>query len=78
VKETRIDILVTQYERFQMQPGESITQMFNRLQILQTDTYRQLEQILKIENNIVIIQNGICFETRLNFTKLQSILVFLG
>ncbi|MQM20558.1 hypothetical protein Taro_053579 [Colocasia esculenta] len=25
VKETRIDILVTQYERFQMQPGESIT-----------------------------------------------------
>ncbi|MQL97040.1 hypothetical protein Taro_029724 [Colocasia esculenta] len=30
VKETRIDILVTQYERFQMQPGESITQMFSR------------------------------------------------
>ncbi|MQM20203.1 hypothetical protein Taro_053220 [Colocasia esculenta] len=30
VKETRIDILVTQYERFQMQPKESITQMFNR------------------------------------------------
>ncbi|MQL83829.1 hypothetical protein Taro_016326, partial [Colocasia esculenta] len=30
VKETRIDILVTQYERFQMQPGESITQMYNR------------------------------------------------
>ncbi|MQM14985.1 hypothetical protein Taro_047918 [Colocasia esculenta] len=30
VKETRIDILVTQYERFQMQPDESITQMFNR------------------------------------------------
>ncbi|MQM23183.1 hypothetical protein Taro_056246 [Colocasia esculenta] len=30
VKETRIDILVTQYERFQMQSGESITQMFNR------------------------------------------------
>ncbi|MQM18995.1 hypothetical protein Taro_051995 [Colocasia esculenta] len=27
VKETRIDILVTQYERFQMQPGETITQM---------------------------------------------------
>ncbi|MQM19777.1 hypothetical protein Taro_052789 [Colocasia esculenta] len=31
VKETRIDILVTKYERFQMQPGESITQMFSRL-----------------------------------------------
>ncbi|MQL89650.1 hypothetical protein Taro_022224, partial [Colocasia esculenta] len=30
VKETRIDILVTQYERFQMQLGESITQMFSR------------------------------------------------
>ncbi|MQL86234.1 hypothetical protein Taro_018764 [Colocasia esculenta] len=30
VKETRIDILVAQYERFQMQPGESITQMYNR------------------------------------------------
>ncbi|MQL77988.1 hypothetical protein Taro_010407 [Colocasia esculenta] len=29
VKETRIDILVTQYERFQMQLGESITQMFS-------------------------------------------------
>ncbi|MQM22321.1 hypothetical protein Taro_055372 [Colocasia esculenta] len=30
VKETRIDILVAQYERFQMQSGESITQMFSR------------------------------------------------
>ncbi|MQM11562.1 hypothetical protein Taro_044470 [Colocasia esculenta] len=30
VKETRIDILVTQYERFQMQPGETITQMYSR------------------------------------------------
>ncbi|MQM09533.1 hypothetical protein Taro_042414 [Colocasia esculenta] len=30
VKEIRIDILVTQYERFQMQSGESITQMFSR------------------------------------------------
>ncbi|MQL94935.1 hypothetical protein Taro_027599 [Colocasia esculenta] len=30
VKETRIDILVTQYERFQMQSSESITQMFSR------------------------------------------------
>ncbi|MQM19816.1 hypothetical protein Taro_052828, partial [Colocasia esculenta] len=30
VKETRIDILVTQYERFQMQSGESITQMYSR------------------------------------------------
>ncbi|MQM05051.1 hypothetical protein Taro_037857 [Colocasia esculenta] len=30
VKETRIDILVTQYERFQMQSGQSITQMFSR------------------------------------------------
>ncbi|MQM17024.1 hypothetical protein Taro_049990 [Colocasia esculenta] len=30
VKETRIDILVAQYERFQMQPGESITQMYSR------------------------------------------------
>ncbi|MQM05664.1 hypothetical protein Taro_038473 [Colocasia esculenta] len=30
VKETRIDILVTQYERFHMQPGESITQMYSR------------------------------------------------
>ena len=30
VKETRIDILVAQYERFQMQTGESITQMFSR------------------------------------------------
>ncbi|MQL94494.1 hypothetical protein Taro_027147 [Colocasia esculenta] len=30
VKETRIDILVTQYERFQMQQGETITQMYNR------------------------------------------------
>ncbi|MQL84387.1 hypothetical protein Taro_016882 [Colocasia esculenta] len=30
VKETSIDILVTQYERFQMQSGESITQMFSR------------------------------------------------
>ncbi|MQL71655.1 hypothetical protein Taro_003975 [Colocasia esculenta] len=30
VKETRIDILVTQYERFQVQPRESITQMYSR------------------------------------------------
>ncbi|MQL98092.1 hypothetical protein Taro_030797 [Colocasia esculenta] len=30
VKETRIDILVTQYEGFQMQPGEKITQMYSR------------------------------------------------
>ncbi|MQM20656.1 hypothetical protein Taro_053679 [Colocasia esculenta] len=30
VKETRIDILVTQYERLQMQPGETITQMYSR------------------------------------------------
>ncbi|MQL78381.1 hypothetical protein Taro_010811 [Colocasia esculenta] len=30
VKETRIDILVAQYERFQMQQGESITQMHSR------------------------------------------------
>ncbi|MQM10854.1 hypothetical protein Taro_043752 [Colocasia esculenta] len=30
VKETRIDILVTQYERFQMQPKESITQMYSK------------------------------------------------
>ncbi|MQM02575.1 hypothetical protein Taro_035344 [Colocasia esculenta] len=30
VKETRIDILVTQYERFQMQSGETITQMHSR------------------------------------------------
>ncbi|MQM13164.1 hypothetical protein Taro_046087 [Colocasia esculenta] len=30
VKETRIDILVTQYERFQMQSGELTTQMYNR------------------------------------------------
>ncbi|MQM02103.1 hypothetical protein Taro_034864 [Colocasia esculenta] len=30
VKETRIDILVAQYERFQMQQGESITQMYSR------------------------------------------------
>ncbi|MQL86235.1 hypothetical protein Taro_018765, partial [Colocasia esculenta] len=30
VKETRIDILVAQYERFQMQPGESNTQMYSR------------------------------------------------
>ncbi|MQL97941.1 hypothetical protein Taro_030645 [Colocasia esculenta] len=30
VKETRIDILVAQYERFQMQSGESITQMYSR------------------------------------------------
>ncbi|MQM05656.1 hypothetical protein Taro_038470 [Colocasia esculenta] len=30
VKETRIDILVAQYERFQMQLGESITQMYSR------------------------------------------------
>ncbi|MQM17445.1 hypothetical protein Taro_050417, partial [Colocasia esculenta] len=30
VKETRIDILVTQYERFQMQSGECITQLYSR------------------------------------------------
>ncbi|MQL86331.1 hypothetical protein Taro_018864 [Colocasia esculenta] len=30
VKETRIDILVSQYERFQMQSEESITQMYSR------------------------------------------------
>ncbi|MQL70312.1 hypothetical protein Taro_002638 [Colocasia esculenta] len=30
VKETRMDILVAQYERFQIQPGESITQMYSR------------------------------------------------
>ncbi|MQM15358.1 hypothetical protein Taro_048305 [Colocasia esculenta] len=30
VKETRIDILVAQYERFQMQSGETITQMYSR------------------------------------------------
>ncbi|MQM13440.1 hypothetical protein Taro_046361, partial [Colocasia esculenta] len=30
VKETRIDILVAQYERIQMQSGESIFQMYSR------------------------------------------------
>ncbi|MQL90456.1 hypothetical protein Taro_023050 [Colocasia esculenta] len=30
VNETRIDILVTQYERFQMQSGETITQMYSQ------------------------------------------------
>ncbi|MQL68284.1 hypothetical protein Taro_000590 [Colocasia esculenta] len=30
VKETRIDILVTQYEKFQMLTGETITQMYSR------------------------------------------------
>ncbi|MQL86329.1 hypothetical protein Taro_018866 [Colocasia esculenta] len=30
VKETRIDILVTQYEKFQMMTGETITQMYSR------------------------------------------------
>ncbi|MQL73079.1 hypothetical protein Taro_005421 [Colocasia esculenta] len=30
LRETRIDILVAQYERFQMKPGESITQMCSR------------------------------------------------
>ncbi|MQL96227.1 hypothetical protein Taro_028900 [Colocasia esculenta] len=30
VKETRIDILVTQYEKFQMISGESISQMYSR------------------------------------------------
>ncbi|MQM03353.1 hypothetical protein Taro_036132 [Colocasia esculenta] len=30
VRETRIDILVAQYEKFQMQQGESITQMYSR------------------------------------------------
>ncbi|MQL69352.1 hypothetical protein Taro_001659 [Colocasia esculenta] len=30
VKETRIDILVTQYKRFQMQLGESITHIYSR------------------------------------------------
>ncbi|MQL74070.1 hypothetical protein Taro_006443 [Colocasia esculenta] len=30
VKEVRIDILVTQYERFQKQPSETITQMYSR------------------------------------------------
>ncbi|MQL84774.1 hypothetical protein Taro_017295 [Colocasia esculenta] len=29
VKETRIDILVTKYEKFQMEQGESISQMYN-------------------------------------------------
>ncbi|MQL96691.1 hypothetical protein Taro_029373 [Colocasia esculenta] len=41
VKETRIDILVTQYERFQMQPGESITQMFS----IFTDTINGLASL---------------------------------
>ncbi|MQL87333.1 hypothetical protein Taro_019878 [Colocasia esculenta] len=31
VKETRIDILVTRYEKFQMMTGETITQMYSRL-----------------------------------------------
>ncbi|MQL89710.1 hypothetical protein Taro_022291 [Colocasia esculenta] len=30
IRETRIDILVAQYENFQMQSGESITQMYSR------------------------------------------------
>ncbi|MQM19803.1 hypothetical protein Taro_052815, partial [Colocasia esculenta] len=44
VKKTRIDILVTQYERFQMQSGESITQMYSRF----TDITKRLAGLGKI------------------------------
>ncbi|MQL69246.1 hypothetical protein Taro_001533 [Colocasia esculenta] len=46
VKETRIDILVAQYERFQMQSGESITQMFSRF----TDITNGLAGLGKVYN----------------------------
>ncbi|MQL73049.1 hypothetical protein Taro_005400 [Colocasia esculenta] len=44
VKETKIDILVTQYERFQMQSGETITQMYSRF----TDIINGLAGLEKI------------------------------
>ncbi|MQL88818.1 hypothetical protein Taro_021385 [Colocasia esculenta] len=47
VKETRIDILVAQYERFQMQSGESITQMYNRFTDI-TNNLAGLEKIYEI------------------------------
>ncbi|MQL94737.1 hypothetical protein Taro_027394 [Colocasia esculenta] len=47
VKETRIDILVAQYERFQMQSGESITQMYNKFTDI-TNGLAGLKQIYEI------------------------------
>ncbi|MQM16654.1 hypothetical protein Taro_049611 [Colocasia esculenta] len=47
VKETRIDILVAQYERFQMQLGEPITQMYNRFTDI-TNGLAGLEKLYEI------------------------------
>ncbi|MQM00152.1 hypothetical protein Taro_032883 [Colocasia esculenta] len=46
VKETRIDILVTQYEKFQMLTGETITQMYSRF----TDITNGLARLGKMYN----------------------------
>ncbi|MQM15030.1 hypothetical protein Taro_047967 [Colocasia esculenta] len=46
VKETRIDIFVTQYEKFQMLTGETITQMYSRF----TDITNGLARLGKIYN----------------------------
>ncbi|MQM05993.1 hypothetical protein Taro_038815 [Colocasia esculenta] len=59
VKETRIDILVTQYERFQMQQGESITQMYSRFTDITNElaglgkTYQMGDMVRKILRSLL-------------------------
>ncbi|MQM15614.1 hypothetical protein Taro_048563 [Colocasia esculenta] len=59
VKETRIDILVAQYERFQMLPGESISQMYSRFTDITNGlaglgkTYEIGDMVRKIPTNLM-------------------------
>ncbi|MQM01830.1 hypothetical protein Taro_034589 [Colocasia esculenta] len=59
VKQTRIDILVSQYEQFKMLPNENITQMYNRFSSIVVgsedsdvdEVLSKLQKILKKKKN---------------------------
>ncbi|MQM17309.1 hypothetical protein Taro_050277 [Colocasia esculenta] len=55
VKETKIDILVTQYEKFQMLIGETITQMYSRF----TDITNGLTGLGKMYNNRDMVRKNL-------------------
>jgi hypothetical protein len=52
VKESKIDILVHQYELFKMLPSESITSMFNRM----TTTTNSLDAFGRTQTNAEIMR----------------------
>ncbi|MQM02951.1 hypothetical protein Taro_035720 [Colocasia esculenta] len=51
VKQTRIDILVSQYEQFKMLPNENITQMYNRFSNIIVDSSSSEDSKEKLDDS---------------------------